>query len=81
MVQVALRTLHEVFEADRAGHIRTVSATVGTTALNPATGHDEWVPLAMVAADRETFVGFDFGEGSAVGDVDAPGWCHLEEPV
>ena len=59
VVQVALRTLHEVFEADRAGHIRTVSATVGTTALNPATGRDEWVPLTMVAADRETFVGFD----------------------
>ena len=56
---MALRTLHEVFEADRAGHIRTVAATVGTTALNPATGRDEYVPLAMVAADRETFMGFD----------------------
>lgn len=57
ILQVTLRTLHEVFEADRAGHIRTVAATVGTTALNPATGRDEYVPLAMVAADRDQFLG------------------------
>jgi restriction system protein len=59
VLQVTLRTLHEVFEADRAGHIRTVAAIIGTTALNPATGRNEYVPLAMVAADRETFMTLD----------------------
>ncbi len=59
VLHVALRTLHEVFEADRSGHIRTVATTVGTTALDPATGRDGFVPLALVAADRETFMSFD----------------------
>lgn len=59
VLQVTLRTLHEVFEADRGGHIRTIAVTIGTTALNPATGRNEYVPLAMVAADRETFMNFE----------------------
>ncbi len=57
--QVALRTLHEIFEADRAGKIRSVSLTVGTSHIAPATGRLENVPLAVVAADRDTFSTFD----------------------
>jgi restriction system protein len=57
--QVAVRTLHEVFEADRAGKIHSISLTVGVNRISPATGHQETVPLAVVAADRETFNGFD----------------------
>jgi restriction system protein len=59
VLHVALRTLHEVFEADRAGHIHTIAATVGTKAQNPATGRLEFIALAKLAADRATFTGFN----------------------
>ena len=57
--QVALRTLHEVFEADRAGHVNTIALTVATEAADPATGLSKRTPLVAVAADRESFVTFD----------------------
>jgi restriction system protein len=57
--QVAIRSLHEVFEADRAGRIRSISLTVGAGRISPATGLPETVPLVVVAADREAFTAFD----------------------
>ena len=56
---VALRSLHEVFEADRRRLIRAVSLEVGSEALNTATGRLGYVPLLAVAATRETFEGID----------------------
>lgn len=60
--QVAVRTLHEVFEADRAGKIHSIALTVGVSRNAPATGQLEYVPLAVVAADRETFNSFDLAK-------------------
>lgn len=60
--QVALRSLHEVFEADRAGKIRSISLTVGVNRVAPATGQPEFVPLVVVAADRETFNSLDLAK-------------------
>jgi restriction system protein len=57
--QVAVRTLHEVFEADRAGKIRSIALTVSTRTTAPATGLPEATPLVIVAADRDTFTTFD----------------------
>lgn len=57
--QVAVRTLHEVFEADRAGKVHSISLTVGVDRIAPATGRPETVPLVIVAADRGTFGSFD----------------------
>lgn len=57
--QVAVRTLHEIFEADRAERIRTISLTVQTEHISPSTGQPEVVPLVIAAADRETFSQFD----------------------
>lgn len=57
--QVAVRTLHEVFEADRAGKVSSIALTVGVSRVSPATGQPETVPLASVAADRETFSSYD----------------------
>ena len=57
--QVALRTLHEIFEADRASKISSIALTVGVSRFAPATGRPETVPLAVVAADRGTFTSFD----------------------
>src|SRR5262249_34329412 len=57
--QVALRNLHEGFEADRSGKIHSIALTVGVKRISPATGQPEFVPLVIVAADRETFNSFD----------------------
>jgi len=57
--QVALRTMHEVFEADRAGHAATVSLVVATDHIDVATGQPTRTPLCAVAADRATFTSFD----------------------
>ena len=56
---VALRSLHEIFEADRRGLINTISLEVGTDTTDRATGKDVYVPLVAVAAERNTFVEFD----------------------
>lgn len=57
--QIALRTLHEVFESDRRGLIRTISLTVGTEAVSPATGLATQIPFVVVGGEREAFLAFD----------------------
>jgi restriction system protein len=57
--QVALRSIHEVFEADRRALIKTVSLEVGTNSADPATGKMKFILLATVAAEREAFLEFD----------------------
>jgi restriction system protein len=57
--QVAVRTLHEVFEADRAGRIQSIALRVGVDRRSPATGQQETVPLVTVAAGRAQFEQFD----------------------
>jgi restriction system protein len=57
--QVAVRALHEIFEADRGGKIHSIALTVDTNAVSPATGLPDDVPLVIVAADRMAFSQFD----------------------
>lgn len=57
--QVALRSLHEVFEADRRGTIKTISLEVGTETIDPATGRPTYVPFVAVGAERDTFSSFE----------------------
>lgn len=57
--QVALRSLHEVFEADRRGLIQTISLLVGTEAQHPATGRLVFLPFVGVSAERDSFMEFD----------------------
>lgn len=57
--QVALRTLHEIWEADRSDLIATISMIAGTDNISPATGQEVFTPLIAVAADRETFEGIN----------------------
>ncbi len=59
IAQVAIRSLHEVFEADRQGLIQTIAMAVATNTVNPATGLAERVFLASCAADRARFMQFD----------------------
>lgn len=56
--QVALRSLHEIFEADRQGWVQTISLTVACESIDPATGLPRQTPLVLVAADRPTFTEF-----------------------
>ena len=51
--------MHEVFEADRAGHIETIALTVATEAIDPATGRQKRTSLVAVGAERESFMQFD----------------------
>jgi len=59
VAQVALRTLHEIFEADREARIQTIALSVVTNSIDAATGRPKETPLVAVAADRETFTTFD----------------------
>jgi restriction system protein len=57
--QVALRLLHEVFEADRRGIMKSISLELGTETIDPATGKHVYVPFVAAAAERDTFLAFD----------------------
>ncbi|GAA5192293.1 hypothetical protein GCM10023346_13930 [Arthrobacter gyeryongensis] len=57
--QVALRTLHEIFESDRRGLIQSISLEVGTHTINPATGKETYIPFAAVGASRDAFAEID----------------------
>jgi restriction system protein len=59
---VVLRTLHEVWESDRLGHVATIALTASTTHIDPATGQPVSTPLIAVAADRATFDGIDLAQ-------------------
>lgn len=56
---IALRSLHEVFEADRRGLIGSISLELGTETISPATGQPTYVPFVAVAARREEFEALD----------------------
>lgn len=53
--QIALRSVHEVFEADRRGVIKVVALEIGTEATHPATGRSVSVALAAMVTTREQF--------------------------
>lgn len=59
---VALRSLHEVFEADRRGLIKTISLELGTNTIDPAVGKRTYVPFVAVATGRERFMDIDLAE-------------------
>ncbi len=59
IAQTAVRSMHEIFESDRAGKIHTIALTIVVGRLDPGTGLDVESPLVAVAADRSTFASFD----------------------
>jgi restriction system protein len=54
--QVALRSIHEVFEADRRGIVKTISLEVGTETINPATGREAYILFVATGAERDSFL-------------------------
>lgn len=59
LYQVCVRTLHELFESDRADHLHSVSLTAGVTHVDPATGNDVQTHLLSVAAAKPELMGFN----------------------
>ena len=57
--QVAIRSFHEVFEADRRALIKAISLEVGTEHVIPSTGKNGFIPFIAAAADRDTFLEFE----------------------
>jgi restriction system protein len=59
--QTVLRTIHEVFESDRPGHVQGVVVNGYTTVTNQATGHDARSCIISVDASREKFEAIKLG--------------------
>ncbi len=78
--QVAVRTLHEVFEADRAGRIQSIALTVGVERHSPATGLAETVPLVIAAANRAQFEQFDLDNVVPAATLDHLGAAKSKSP-
>ncbi|MFJ1461719.1 hypothetical protein [Nocardia sp. N2S4-5] len=62
VTSVALRSLHEIFEADRAERIESISLTVATAVVDPATGHPAEVPFVAAAVSRKQFLDLNLAE-------------------
>ncbi|WP_239642489.1 hypothetical protein [Microbacterium sp. B19] len=56
---IALRSIHEVFEADRRRLVLSISLELGTETVSPATGKPTYVPLVAVAVRRDEFEALD----------------------
>ncbi|MBA3403874.1 MAG: hypothetical protein H0U13_04165 [Gemmatimonadaceae bacterium] len=54
-----LRTMHEIWESDRHGHVKTISLTGLVEHVDAATGRDARTTLMAVAASREQFEQLD----------------------
>ncbi|MEU6248536.1 hypothetical protein [Glycomyces sp. NPDC047010] len=78
--QVALRSLHEVFEADRRGLIQSISLEVGTETADPATGKATYLPFVAVGASREKFLEVDLSAVVPVATLDYLGASVSKNP-
>ncbi len=56
---MTLRTLHEVFEADRGGKVDSISLVGSVSHVDPATGTGTTTPLVALAVDRAIFEAID----------------------
>jgi restriction system protein len=60
--QVSIRSLHEVFEADRRDLIQTISLEVGTNEKDPATGNIGYLPFVGVSTSKGLFMEFNLSD-------------------
>jgi restriction system protein len=61
VASVALRTIHEIFEADQIGHIEVVCFNGLIQTVDPSTGKDIKPHLISVRTTRERFCGIELG--------------------
>ena len=57
---VTVRTLHEMFEADRSQLVETIAFNGHVDAINDATGKQEYPCLVTLMATRDSFLDRDF---------------------
>lgn len=60
--QIALRTLHELFKADRQEYLETVVFNGHVDSIDPSTGHAIRPCLITVRTTRDTFTKFDLSK-------------------
>jgi restriction system protein len=77
---VALRTVHEVFEADRSEKIQSILLTVFTSEIDPATGHRADIALARVACDRGQFLALNLANVDPAAALDGLGATISRNP-
>jgi restriction system protein len=65
VAQVTVRTLHELFEADRAGLVETIVFNGHVETINAATGKTERPCLVTVRTTRDAFLDRDFARVDA----------------
>ncbi|MGH3374983.1 MAG: hypothetical protein ACRDP6_09610, partial [Actinoallomurus sp.] len=63
---IVLRTLHEVWESDRLGHVDTIALTAGVEHVDPATGRPTVTRLLALAAHRDVFESIDLAHVTPV---------------
>ncbi|MCE8005991.1 hypothetical protein [Aestuariivita sp.] len=81
LYQVAIRSLHEVFEADRRGLIRTIALEVGSDENDPATGKSGFLPFVGVSAERKSFMEFDLAGVVPLATLKHLGAAISKDPV
>jgi restriction system protein len=59
VAQVTLRTLHELFEADRQGHLETIVFNGYVDSVDPGTGRDVRTCVVTVRTNRDAFAQLD----------------------
>jgi restriction system protein len=79
--QVAIRSFHEVFEADRRGLIKTISLEVGTNDTDPATGLKGFIPFVGVSAKKESFMEFDLTNLVPIATLKHLGAAISKDPI
>ncbi len=57
--QIALRTIHELFEADRAGALESVVFNGWAPTVDPATGQDTRICILSLQATKKVFAGLN----------------------
>ncbi len=77
---VTLRSLHEIFEADRRGLIKTISLEVRTNTIDPATGRPTHVLFAAVGAERDAFLAIDLSSVVPAATLDHLGAAVSKNP-
>ncbi|WP_034754975.1 restriction endonuclease [Janthinobacterium lividum] len=66
IAEIALRTMHELFEADQASAIKVLAFTGIINTHDPATGHDIRVPVISVRTARDTFLAINLQRADPV---------------
>jgi len=78
--QVALRSIHEIFEADRRGIIKTLSLEVGTETIEPATGQQKYILFVATGAEREEFMSYNLSAVDPVATLNHLGASVSKNP-